>query len=153
MQCLLPISLQEQPLRESRVPVEADLSQLANLLSIAFKNSIDEEQVDIDHPETEIKKLFAGEYGSFLPSCSRVVEIGEKIVSATLITLWQDKPLLAFIMTYPAYQHQGLARQCLIQSMSDLVHSGYHDLDLVVSAKNRRAVTLYRSLGFQSYLS
>ena len=148
MQCLLHNRQQGQSFRESRVPVEADMSQLANLLFIAFKHSIDEEQVDIDHPETEIKKLFAGEYGSFIPSCSRVVEIEEELVSATLITLWKDKPLLAFIMTYPAYQHQGLARQCLIQSMSDLVYSGYQYVNLVVSAKNRRAVTLYRRLGF-----
>lgn len=148
MQCLLQNRPQEQPFRECRVPVVADLSQLANLLFIAFKHSIDEEQVDIDHPETEITNLFAGEYGSFLAPCSRVVEIGKEIVSATLITLWQDKPLLAFIMTCPTYQQQGLARQCLIHSMNALVHSGYHDLDLVVSAQNRQAVTLYRSLGF-----
>ncbi len=153
MQCLLHNRQKQRLIVGERIPVLADLSQLTNLMFIAFKDSIDEDQVDILHPATEVKKLFAGEYGIFLSSCSRVVEVGEEIVSATLLTLWKGNPLVAFIMTCPTYQHKGFARQCLINIMSDLFDSGYIYLNLVVSAKNIRAVTLYRSLGFRNCIT
>jgi GNAT superfamily N-acetyltransferase len=96
----------------------------------------------------EIQKTYAGEYGAFVLKCSRVVEREGRLVSATLITRWQERPFVAFSVTDPGCKRTGLARACMVAAMQCLRAAGESELRLVVTLANTPAVKLYKSLGF-----
>jgi GNAT superfamily N-acetyltransferase len=131
-----------------RAPEESDMPGLARLMRAAYRGGVDDDGETEADALAEIQKTFAGEYGAFLPHCSKVVARGNELVHATLVTRWQGRPFVAFSMTAPAAQRMGLARGCLIDAMQDLRAQGESELRLVVTAANTPARALYESLGF-----
>jgi GNAT superfamily N-acetyltransferase len=131
-----------------RLPSDADMHQLASLMYSAYRGTIDDEDETEAEALIEVQKTFTGAYGVFVPSCSAVVERGGRLLSATLVTRWQDRPFVAFSMTEPNSKRTGLARACLIAAMSRLHAAGEHELGLVVTMANFPAISLYTSLGF-----
>jgi hypothetical protein len=131
-----------------RAPVEEDCLPLAKLMFAAYDGTTDDEGEDEDVALMEVRKTFAGEYGAFVPNCSKVVARGQELLHATLVTRWEDCPFIAFSMTAPAAKRAGLARAGLINSMQDLLTQGESELRLVVTLANLPARTLYESLGF-----
>jgi len=131
---------------------ESDVEDLAILLYAAYRGTIDDEGGTFEDALAEIRNVFAGGYGKFLPDCSFVVEEGEFLVSASLITWWEpnDAPLIAFTMTRPETRNRGLATRVLNASMSALLDHGYDRLTLIVTEGNAQAQRLYASLGFRS---
>lgn len=138
------------PLEGERRPNPADELQLAELMLAAYRGSEDEEEETIEQALAEIRKTFEGEHGRFLSNCSRVVERDRRIVSAILVTGWQERPLVAFAMTAPAWKRRGLARAGMVNTMQDVLASGEKLLSLVVTVKNEPAYSLYQDLGFVS---
>jgi ribosomal protein S18 acetylase RimI-like enzyme len=138
-----------RPLDGARVVDPAgDSERLAGLMLAAYRGTVDDEgETDAD-ALAAIDVLFAGEFGAFDAAVSEVVERDGVIVAATLLTDWDGGPFLAFSMTDPGHQRQGLARGGLLRSMCHLADRGETRLDLVVTAANDRAVALYRHLGF-----
>ncbi len=96
----------------------------------------------------EVRKTFAGGYGPFMWSASRVIERGGMLVSAALLTRWQDRPFVAFSMTRAEFKRQGLARACLESAVQALLRAGEQELRLVSTVANAPAMALYKSLGF-----
>ena len=131
-----------------RLPSYADVQQLASLMYSAYRGTIDDEGESEADALLEVQKTYAGAYGSFVPSCSAVVERGNRLLSATLVTRWQDQPFVAFSMTEPNSKRTGLARACMMAAMSRLHAAGEHELHLVVTLANLPAFNLYTSLGF-----
>jgi ribosomal protein S18 acetylase RimI-like enzyme len=131
-----------------RAPRPSDKPGLAALMLDAYRGTVDFEDETLDQAIAEIERTFGGGYGRFMPECSRVVERNGQIVSATLLTRWQDRPFVAFTMTASAWKRQGLARACMINAMQDLYESGEEKLSLVVTVANTAAHELYHSLGF-----
>ena len=131
-----------------RRPRPEDERQLAELMLAAYEGTVDEEEETIEQAVDEIRKTFAGEHGPYLPDCSRVVERDGRIVSATLVTAWQERPFVAFAMTALAFKRRGIARASMVNTMQDVSASGKGLLSLVVTVENRPAFDLYRSLGF-----
>lgn len=138
------------PLSGSRSPTEHDKLELAQLLLDAYRGTIDQEQETIDQALAGVQRTFGGEYGPFMRAESRVVEREGKLVSATLLTRWQDRPFIAYAVTHPHWQRQGLARSSMLSAMHALHVSGNELLSLVVTLKNEPALNLYESLGFVS---
>jgi len=131
-----------------RLPLDADVHQLASLMYSAYRGTIDDEGESEADALVEVQKTFASAYGSFVPSCFAVVERGGRLLSATLVTRWQDRPFVAFSMTEPNSKRTGLARACMMTAMSRLHAAGEHELGLVVTLANVPAFNLYTSLGF-----
>lgn len=131
-----------------RTPVDRDKVQLSELLMAAYHGTIDDEGETPEQALAEIEKTYAGEYGPFMPSCSRVFDRGGRIVSATLVTGWKERPFVAFAMTHPDWKRQGLARVGMVSAMAALHAQGHTLLSLVVTLKNEPAYNLYKSLGF-----
>jgi ribosomal protein S18 acetylase RimI-like enzyme len=138
------------PLLGSRPPTEQDKLELAQLLLDAYRGTIDQEEESIEQALAEIVRTFAGEYGPFMPAASRVVEREGKLVSATLLTRWKDRPFIAYAVTHPQWQRQGLAKSSVLSAMHAVHAGGDELLSLVVTLKNEPAFTLYQSLGFKS---
>lgn len=131
---------------------DEDAEDLATLLYAAFRGTVDDEGETFADAMAEVENLLAGAYGRFLPDCSFVVEDGEFLVSASLVSWFEqhEAPLLAFTMTRPEAQRRGLARFLLQHSINALQSAGFARLTLIVTEANTTARRLYESLGFRS---
>ena len=132
----------------ARPPTPADVEDLAQLMIAACRGAVDDEGETLDDARAVMARLFAGEFGGMLWSLSEVVERQGQVVAATLLTLWQGGPFVAFMFTHPAHQRQGLARAGLRRAFKRLAAGEEPALHLVVTQGNTRAEALYDSLGF-----
>lgn len=134
-----------------RIVQASDAHDLAILLYAAFRRTIDDEGKTFAGAVREIEKTFAGDYGRLLPNCSFVIQSGEFIASACLISWFEphNAPLVVFTMTRPEHKSQGMARFLLRGSINALIDQGYTQLTLIVTDGNEPAYELYSSLGFQ----
>jgi GNAT superfamily N-acetyltransferase len=141
--------VQEWPTRA----VEAeDENDLAILLYASFRGTIDDEGEPFSAAVREIEKTMAGDYGRLIPECSFVIESGEFISSACLISWYEpvDGPFVVFTMTRPESKGQGLARYLLEKSINALIERGDRQLTLIVTEGNQPAQHLYAALGFKA---
>jgi ribosomal protein S18 acetylase RimI-like enzyme len=127
----------------------SDEQALGPLMYCAYLGTVDYEGETEDQAEAEIRKTFAGGYGPFDANSSRLYEKDARILSATLITRWQDRPFVTYSITHPDAKNQGLARACMRSAMEALYEAGERALWLAVTLANEPAVALYTSLGFQ----
>jgi ribosomal protein S18 acetylase RimI-like enzyme len=137
-------------LHGGRAPTEQDKAELAQLLLDAYRGTIDQEEETIEQAIEELDRTYGGEYGPFMAAESRVVERDGRLVSATLLTRWQDRPFVAYAITHPQWQRRGLARSSMLSAMHAVQSGGDELLSLVVTLKNEPAYALYQSLGFRS---
>ena len=152
----IPMVLQLKPQtveREwpSRAVREQDAHDLAILLYAAFRGTIDDEGEPFASAVREIEKALAGDYGRLLLDSSFVIEQGEFLLSACLISWYEPfvSPFVVFTMTRPEHKGQGLARFLLKRSINALVSRGNSQLALIVTDGNDPARNLYTSLGFE----
>lgn len=127
---------------------QGDETGLGVLLYEAYLGTIDQQEETLDQAHAEIRKTLSGDYGDFLPKCSMVLERQGQLLSAVLITRYQNKPFVAFTVTSPAHKNCGLARSCLNAAMSALAAIGEQEIRLVVTLANEPAYHLYKTLGF-----
>lgn len=148
LQLQIQTIVKDWPLRTVRT---SDVHDLAILLYAAFRGTIDDEDETFADAVREVDKTFAGDYGRLLPDCSFVIQEGEFIASACLISWFEphNAPLAVFTMTRPEHKRQGMARFLLKGSINALVDRGYSQLTLIVTDGNKAAQKLYASLGFQ----
>jgi ribosomal protein S18 acetylase RimI-like enzyme len=72
-----------------------------------------------------------------------------RLASAALVTLWHGLPLVAHVVTTPAWQRRGLARAGLLRAINRLAAGDETVVRLVVTQGNAPAEALYESLGFR----
>lgn len=122
---------------------------IGKLMERAFRDTIDDEGETAEHFIAEMRATMAGKYGPYIQEASYWIEQEGQPVAATLITLWKEKPLLAFSVTEPAFQRQGLAEFLIRKSMNTLFKMGHAQMELGVTRGNESAERLYRKLGFR----
>ena len=129
-----------------------DANDLAILLYAAFRGTIDDEGEPFSAAVREIDKTMAGDYGRLLSDCSFVIEKGDFISSACLISWYEpvEGPFVVFTMTRPESKSQGMARFLLEKSINALISRGDTKLTLIVTDGNLPAQHLYTSLGFEA---
>ncbi len=131
-----------------RPPVPEDADALGALMLDAYRGTLDDEGETLDDARAIARDLFAGGSGAFLWAVSEVTERDARLVAATMVTLWQDLPFIAFMVTAPSHQRQGLARAGLVRAINRLAAGDETVVRLVVTQGNSRAEALYESLGF-----
>ena len=134
-----------------RSPLSTDVAALGRLMYVAYQGTVDYEGETEADACGEIARTLGGEYGPLNVAASQVCEVAGEIRSAALITTWRSKPLLAYSLTHPASQKQGLATRCLHAACTALRSQGLGELRLVVTLANEPALKLYRKLGFQMF--
>ena len=132
-----------------RHPVPADSDALAALMLDAYRGTIDFEPTDtLDVARQEVAGTFAGDAGRFLADASFLAVEEDAVLSASLVTRYEDAPFVAFSMTRSDRKGEGLAGGLLIRSLHALADARESHVDLEVTAGNEPAEHLYRSLGF-----
>lgn len=132
----------------ARVPQPEDGDALAALMLEAYRGTIDDEGETPEETRAAVQQLFDGDFGPLLWAVSEVIEEDGRLVAATLITIWDDRPFLAFTVTAPSHQRQGLARAGVQRAMNRLRAGDETELQLVVTQGNSAAEHMYTSLGF-----
>ncbi len=125
-----------------------DQERLAPLLWRAYRGTIDDHGETLGDAASEVQRLYAGAYGRLLLGCSCVFAEAERMVSAAIVTVHDGAPLLAFSITEPSCQRQGLASALIRASCAGLATAGFAELRLVVTDGNVAAQRLYARLGF-----
>lgn len=134
-----------------RVVREQDLSSLGALMHQAYAGTVDDEGETEVQACAEIARTFAGAYGPFDGGASWVYERDGRLLSAALLTRWEQTPFVAFSFTHPNGRNQGLARACLEAAIAELARRNERELRLLVTRANAPAMALYARLGFQEY--
>lgn len=149
MRADLPAVFGEQDSRVRSVTA-SDTEALSHLLFDAYLGTIDQEEDTLDQARLEVGRTFSGDYGVFNPTASKVLCAGGRLLSAVLVTHFQNTPFVAFTITSPAHKGQGLVKVCMLAAMADLAGHGESELRLVVTLANEPAMRLYRSVGFKA---
>lgn len=153
-----------QPAAGVRPFEQSDAPALGPLMYRAYLDTVDYDGETPELAAAEVAKTLDGAYGAFMPSCSMVATVartpdGERdgashgmhdraIVSATLVTQLEGTPFVAFTFTDPAHGRRGLARDCMLAAITQLLAEGERELRLVVTRTNAPAIALYTRLGF-----
>jgi GNAT superfamily N-acetyltransferase len=131
-----------------RAPRPGDAPAIAELMLAAYRGTIDDEGESPEETLDVVQQLFAGEYGAMLWNISEVIEQDGRLVAATICTVWEGRPFVAFMVTAPEHKGLGLARAGLTRAINRLAAAGDPVLRLVVTRGNAPAEKLYASLGF-----
>lgn len=126
-----------------------DLNILAHLMNVSYQETIDHEGETFEQCVSEMRDTIMGKYGPFVPEASKLILRDGKAAAGCLITMWKGKPLIAFSMTDPDYQRQGLSKFLILEAMKALSQIGEQVLYLVVTDGNTPAQALYRKIGFK----
>jgi len=144
--------VEPSPLPETttmRAVTPGDAEALAVLMDDAYRGTIDAEPgQDLDDARSEVAATFAGDYGAPMPEASVLAFEGDELVSAAIVTRFEEAPFVAFTMTRSSHKGRGLSRAVMTRSMRVLAGAGESHLDLIVTAGNDPAQRLYSSLGF-----
>jgi ribosomal protein S18 acetylase RimI-like enzyme len=134
---------------QARPPTPADADALGALMLDAYRGTLDDEGETLADACAIARELFAGGSGALMWAVSEVTEREGRLVAATLVTLWQGLPLVAHMVTAPAFQRLGLARAGLVRAINRLAAGQEAAVRLVVTQGNTPAEALYESLGFR----
>ncbi|HVB97716.1 MAG TPA: GNAT family N-acetyltransferase [Candidatus Dormibacteraeota bacterium] len=130
----------------------------SRLIRLAYENHVDGEINDQYRSDAGANRflrniVFLRGCGEFLPKASFVLAgplsdtpVGVVLTSAVAPGVGHTTQ----ICILPGYQGHGLGRQLLEASASALTRQGYTGLSLTVTSANRRAVSLYERIGFQT---
>jgi GNAT superfamily N-acetyltransferase len=136
------------PVSESfqiRTVVPADLTGLARLMLDAYVGTIDYEDENLDDAAEEVRS-FLDDPGSLLDR-SYIVEDEGEIVSAVLVSMWQGRPFIGYVMTLPSHKKQGLARLVITHAITRLADDGHERVVLYITDGNTPSENLFRSVG------
>jgi ribosomal protein S18 acetylase RimI-like enzyme len=133
---------------QCRLIHSGDSRNLSVLMYESYQGTIDYEGETLEQCQEEMVGVLDGKYGYFLDSASFLVEDSHGIKSASIVTLYNNKPLLAFSMTRPDAQGKGLAKSLIRRSIETLSKEGHPELYLVVTEGNYAAEKLYQRMGF-----
>ncbi|MGP7815880.1 GNAT family N-acetyltransferase [Niallia sp. 01092] len=128
---------------------KSDQSVLSSLFYHGFKDNIDYKGETLIMYQKELKALLKGLFGPFLFDCSYLFIEKNHVVSASLVTLFQNVPVLMYAVTLPEHTNRGFFSQLLAHSMESLYKKGYKELYLVVTNGNDSAQYIYKKFGFQ----
>jgi ribosomal protein S18 acetylase RimI-like enzyme len=148
----LRITLEERALPPDvrcRNVERSDAAGLGELMLAAYRGTVDDEGETREDAVAEVERVLDGSYGPFRSDASFVVEDDDGLLGASLVTIWESRPLLLYLVVRPDAKRRGAGTALLVESGNALAADGHAELDLFVTEANEPAVNLYRKLGFR----
>lgn len=152
----LDLPAQPNPLRTEhptggmlRHPLPTETELLAELMLDAYRDTTDSEGESSDDALIEVEGFFAGQSGEPLIDCSWVYASSATLLSASLITLFEGTPLVAYLMTRSPWKGRGLASYLLRQSLLSLQDQHFTAVTAFVTDGNAPSEGLLRQFGFE----
>ncbi len=127
-----------------RNPTGDDSDRLAELMLDSYLGTVDYEGEGIEEAKAEVADYLAGD--PMLES-SWVVEDGHLLLAAILISSWQGRPLVGYVMTRASAKSQGVAALLLEMSIQSLEAAGFDTVDGFITAGNTPSERLFASAG------
>jgi RimJ/RimL family protein N-acetyltransferase len=122
-----------------------DLEGLAGLMLDAYVGTIDYEDESLEDAIEEVRSFI--DDGNSLLDRSYIVEDDGTIASAVLVSVYDDKPFIGYVMTLAAHKSRGLARLVTTTALERLAHDGHHKVVLYITEGNTPSEALFRSIG------
>jgi ribosomal protein S18 acetylase RimI-like enzyme len=126
-----------------------DTAAVGALMLAAYRGTVDDEGEAEADAVAEAERTLDGEYGPLLADCSFAVADGDRILGASMVTLFESDPILTYLVVHPEMKRQGIGTFLVASSGNALLSAGHSQLVLFVTEANEPAVNLYRKLGFQ----
>jgi hypothetical protein len=127
-----------------RHPDRDDRDRLAELMLDSYIGTIDYEGEGIDEAQAEVTDYLDGD--PFL-SASWVLEDGVLLLAAILVSRWEDKPLIGYVMTRGTAKGNQVAATLLEKSLRTLGDEGWKSVDAFITEGNTPSERLFASAG------
>ena len=132
-----------------RTPTAADLPLLAESIFDAYLDTADAiHDATLADAIAEVQSYLDGDSGEPLLDCSFIALDEDFPVSASLISLYQDIPLLAYTFTTSDWKGKGLSIALTQLSMNALAARGYDQLTTFIADVDTDNEQIYKTLGF-----
>jgi GNAT superfamily N-acetyltransferase len=122
--------------------------ELAALMLAAYRGEVDYDGETEEEALAEVLGTINGRSGAYFTEGSFGLWQDEKLISAVMVTFFNDAPFFAFCMTAPEHKRMGNCQLLMQQSLRVLRETGWAHVTLYVTAANKPALTLYRQMGF-----
>ena len=131
-------------------PRETDTPALMALMLNAYRGTVDSSDETEDDARREIQGYFGTPALPPLLDCSWVRWHAGAALGACLCSWWERRgtPLIAYVMTDPAWKGRGLGAQLVRHSLADLAQAGYTEVRAVITAGNTPSERLFSRMGF-----
>jgi GNAT superfamily N-acetyltransferase len=131
-----------------RNPLPEETEALAELMLDAYRGTVDDAGETTDDALSEVEGFFLGNAGEPLLDASWVYDSNGTILSASLVTLHEGEPLLAYLVTRSPWKGRGLASFLLRQTILSLTDARYSALAAAVTEGNAESEALLARFGF-----
>jgi GNAT superfamily N-acetyltransferase len=133
-----------------RHPSRRDVEAIADLMLDAYAGTIDADGSEtLQDARAEVIGYFDAASGSPMLEHSFLAFDGDRLVSAVLVSRFEDVPLVAYAMTRSTDKGRGLAGGLTGLALEALRRTGDRQVHLWVTAGNADAEHLYERLGFR----
>ncbi len=122
-----------------------DLDALARLMLDAYVGTIDYDDETLDDAVDEVEAFCADPLARL--DCSFAIELDGEIVSAVLVTTFEDQPLVAYVMTAALAKGRGLAGVVTLEALHALKSNGETGVTMFITEGNTASERLFESLG------
>ena len=124
--------------------VDTDRDALARLMLDAYVGTIDHHGGTLSDAFDEVDVWLAGS-PMLGHSCGAVV--GEQLVSAALVSEYDDVPFIAYVMTHPDHKGNGWAGTVVDRTLTTLRSSEYEQVLLYITRGNTPSERLFAGAG------
>ena len=126
-----------------------DTTCLATLMLAAYRDTVDYDGEGPEESLSAVQGFFEGAWGTPILRASGLVEEDGELLSACLVTLYRDAPLIAIVMTHPGKKRRGLGKRLLGRCLQALKELGHEEVVAIITRGNRPSEELFRKIGFR----
>ncbi|MEH0110169.1 GNAT family N-acetyltransferase [Tersicoccus sp. MR15.9] len=147
--------LEREPAVVTRPATDGDIPVLGQLYYSSYADSRPWTQ---EEATADVRKVYADEFGRFLPEASLVVPDEQDNPLAALLVVdgfpdsgLPEAPFVLELFTHPDHRRKGYAEELVRQALARLAEAGYEQVALRISENNAAALALYLTLDFQRW--
>ncbi len=127
-----------------RHPIPDDRDRLAELMLDSYIGTIDYEGEGIDEAQAEVVDYLGGRPNL---ESSWVIEDGDLLLAAVLVSNLEGAPLIGYVMTRAAAKGHGVAATLLEKCLQSLGDQGWETVDAFITSGNTASERLFDRAG------